>query len=128
MFPGEGISDGSVSVVKTHHPCEGCWTIPKTGKPVRENQSGDLKGVKFVVYVMRSPFDAMVAEYNRKFTGLNHTGVLPKSAFETDTWNDFVRDRTRIWKRTVIFIYAGQRQFLAWKWKSCQTGFLLYSG
>ena len=85
-FPGEGRVDASVSVVKTHFPCAGCWTRlnKRTGvrTPVPEAKTGDLKKSGATVYLLRNPFDALLAEFNREFTGFNHTGVASESLFQ----------------------------------------------
>lgn len=70
QFPAEGTRDGSVLCVKTHFPCPGCWNRKTSGKgpgkPIGLAQSGDLKSAKAAIYIVRNPFDAILAEFKRK--------------------------------------------------------------
>lgn len=75
QFPAEGKRDRSVIAVKTHFPCEHCWTTKK-GDPVKLSQSGDLKQSKSkqaIVYIIRSPFDCILAEFKRKVGDMHAT-------------------------------------------------------
>ena len=70
QFPAEGTRDGSVLCVKTHFPCPGCWNRKSSGrgpgKPITLAQSGDLKVADAAIYIVRNPFDAILAEFKRK--------------------------------------------------------------
>ena len=63
-FPGENICDGSVIVIKTH-------------------LTGDKHRAQFskAVIVMRSPYDCLKAEYNRRAKG--HTGFAKNTALSS---------------------------------------------
>lgn len=49
-----------------------------------------------MVVIVRDPFDAFLAEFNRQHTH-NHTGFAPESKFETD-WQPYVTKSTEFWK------------------------------
>jgi hypothetical protein len=79
-FPGEGIKDNTVIVIKTHYPCGGCWQIgiPNTylNRPVKDYETGLVPHVTTIIYLIRSPFDTLLADFNRMRSGGNHTGYL----------------------------------------------------
>ena len=64
-FLGESIRNGSVLVIKTHHP-------PNNTLYNR------------AIVLMRNPLDAIVANFNRIKTGGNHTGVVNSTMFTSD--------------------------------------------
>jgi len=102
-FPAEGVRDGSVLVIKTHFPCKGCWSKARTGRPVPVARTGDPTMASGALYVIRSPFDALVAEFNRRSAGLNHTGSVPRSAFQGPEWDAFVSNYISGWVTNVEF-------------------------
>mmetsp|Transcript_6641 Transcript_6641/g.8657 ORF Transcript_6641/g.8657 Transcript_6641/m.8657 type:complete len:358 (-) Transcript_6641:159-1232(-) len=103
QFPAEGKRDQSVIVTKTHFPCGGCWRI-KSGALVKERQTGDLKTANSIVYIIRSPFDAILAEFKRVMSGKNHTGdVADLSVYTGSVWKDFVDFRIDSWIRNTHF-------------------------
>ena len=63
-FPGENITDSSVIAIKTHE-----WG-PAARKPYQR-----------ALLVMRSPYDALQAEFNRRYGG--HRGHAPARWFTT---------------------------------------------
>ena len=73
-YPGENIRNPSVVAVKTHYPCPNCWTYQKCPwcagtLPVTAEMTGIVKGADAAVFMMRSPFDALLAEFHRLRTG-----------------------------------------------------------
>mmetsp|Transcript_21422 Transcript_21422/g.27379 ORF Transcript_21422/g.27379 Transcript_21422/m.27379 type:complete len:361 (+) Transcript_21422:107-1189(+) len=125
-FPAEGKRDTTVIVTKTHFPCAGCWNI-KSGGPVSEAQSGDLKTASGSVYIIRSPFDAILAEFKRKVTGLNHTGdVTDTSIYKQQFWNDFVKFRVNSWINHVQFYLNHHVNGNIWRDKRGRKVLLLY--
>ena len=101
-YPGEGLDDTQLIAVKTHYPCPNCWTYQRCpvcagGLPVTDADAA--------VFLLRSPFDALLAEFHRLRTG-KHAGELsledfrktPKrkayeTAFDQPSWNDFINQR-----------------------------------
>jgi len=81
-FPAEGVKDGSVVVTKTHFPCKSCWRFPKKPGFVPVAKTGDVPKASATVYIVRSPFDALLAEFKRLATDRNHTGTLDQAKFE----------------------------------------------
>jgi len=109
-YPGEGMMGTDVIAVKTHYPCPNCWTFQKCPwcagtLPVTADMTGIVKGADAAVFMMRSPFDALLAEFHRLRTGM-HAGKLKPEAFskvpskksyETEydkpTWSQFINQR-----------------------------------
>lgn len=78
-FPAEGIQNSSVIAIKTH-------------------ELGDEKREVFdkAILLVRNPFDAMLAEFNRQFGG--HIGHATTERFHKDNvWNSFVRRNSEGW-------------------------------
>nr|XP_002735861.2 PREDICTED: WSC domain-containing protein 2-like [Saccoglossus kowalevskii] len=83
-FDGEGFTDNSVIVVKTHE-----W----------DNHT--LSKYQKAVLIVRDPFDAIRSEFNRHYGG--HRGVAAKSKYTTGKiWQDFVYGKAQSWTNTVI--------------------------
>jgi len=94
-YPGEGIRDSTVVVAKTHFPCGGCWNV--NGQPATERQTGRLDGR--TILLLRNPFHAILSEFNRKQSGLNHTGVIAATLLTSPEFEAFVRFRVPSWRR-----------------------------
>ena len=109
-YRGEGSKDARVIAVKTHYPCPNCWTYQRCAVcgatyPVTSEMTGPVKGSDSQVFLLRSPFDAMLAEFKRLTTG-KHNGELDKSDFtrtpfrghfsshyDRPTWQEFINQR-----------------------------------
>ncbi|KAL8602156.1 hypothetical protein ACOMHN_007425 [Nucella lapillus] len=81
-YRGEGISNGRVIAVKTHG-------VPFRPSPVSAYQRA--------IVVVRNPFDAMFADFNRR-SSLSHTGTAPSAAY-FEYWNDFSREYATRWSK-----------------------------
>ena len=86
-FPGEGVTNGSVIVVKTHE----C----------------DRNKFKKAVLLIRDPYEAILAEFNRRNSATNghlgHVGRAKPAAFRSKEWLSFVHDGPMEWERTNNF-------------------------
>ena len=105
-FAGEGRKDGSVIVVKTHYPCGGCWSVPPAlVEPVPESDTGrrSYRMSSGAIVVVRNPFGAILSEFNRIGSGLNHTGVVDPARFDSPDFAEFVRRRVISWRRHTTF-------------------------
>jgi len=109
-YAGEGMISSAVIAVKTHYPCPNCWTYQKCSwcagtLPVTASMTGMVKDADAAVFMLRSPFDALLAEFHRLRTG-QHAGKMKPEAFfkvpakkpyETEydkpTWPQFVNQR-----------------------------------
>ncbi|KAI0242306.1 WSC domain-containing protein 2 [Lamellibrachia satsuma] len=80
-FPGEGLTNGSVIVIKTH------WNF----------ENHEIGKFTRAILIIRNPFEAIVSEYNRRQTQ-SHTGIAPASAFEDDMWRTFARRSLKKWR------------------------------
>lgn len=119
--------------MKTHFPCRTCWKRRSGGQWVPPANTGQLQRRRGSVYILRSPFDAILAEFNRKMavaeptapeatsgaatsgaasgtgagtgssTSTSHTGVVDEAAFRTDLWTTFVQTRTQSWLENAEF-------------------------
>ncbi|XP_069135593.1 WSCD family member AAEL009094-like [Argopecten irradians] len=76
-FPGEGQTNGSVIVVKTHS-----WGKEERARYVR------------AVLLIRDPFQALLAEFNRRHGG--HKGHAPTEHFEKN-WYDYILGTAGEW-------------------------------
>ncbi|XP_065832234.1 WSCD family member GA21586-like, partial [Oscarella lobularis] len=90
-FLGENVMNPTVLVHKTHE-------LYRPGRPLAEWVDG-------VVVLMRNPFHAIVAEFNRKTHG--HTGVAPDATFAGERWREHVEASTTYWENFVDF-WLGQ--------------------
>lgn len=100
-FPAEGMSDSRVIAVKTHFPCGMCWQFgpPENRKPIPERQSGDVTTRTATIQVLRSPFGALLSDFNHFKSGANHTGVASAQDFESSDFEEFVVRRIHYWTR-----------------------------
>ena len=83
-FPGEGVTDGSVLVVKTHE-----W-----GDKARSYYRG-------VVVLVREPVDSILSEFNRQ-NGGGHTGLARISHFHKEggkSWKNFLMTKLMKWEK-----------------------------
>ena len=76
-FPGEGVSDGSVVVVKTHEY--------------------NRRNFDKAILVVRDPYDAILAEFNRRSGG--HVGHARPKAFKSKEWPSMVNTGANSWER-----------------------------
>lgn len=76
-FPGEGVQNSSVLVIKTHE-----WGV------------NERKKYKRAILVLRNPKDSLLAEFNRKNGG--HIGHAKKEDFK-QKWIPYVNDSARYW-------------------------------
>ncbi len=104
-FPAESVRDGTAPFVKTHFPCEACWTNPRTGALIPVAKTGYLASASGTLYVLRSPLDALVAEFSRKATARNHTGAASPEQFGA-AWDAFLRAAVPAWIRNARFYLA----------------------
>mmetsp|Transcript_19745 Transcript_19745/g.38657 ORF Transcript_19745/g.38657 Transcript_19745/m.38657 type:complete len:387 (+) Transcript_19745:271-1431(+) len=104
VFPAEGVRDESVVVVKTHFPCANCWLLRNGNGYVKTSRTGDLKSARASLYILRSPFDVILAEFQRLHsTSLNHTGVVPEAVFQSSVWFEFIDRALGGWIESVDF-------------------------
>jgi len=53
--------------------------------------------------VVRSPFDSILAEFNRKMADKNHTGVVDPEQFKSFSWGRWVEFRSKSWSENVKY-------------------------
>ena len=82
-FSGEGVSNHSVIVTKTHWPY------------VKPNASS-VEHYPRTVLVIRSPQHCLLAEYHRRHSH-DHTGLAPAHLFNDTKWDYFVRAQVKFW-------------------------------
>jgi hypothetical protein len=74
---------------------------------VKDHETGPVPAKTAVLYLVRSPFDTLLAEFTRKMTEGNHTGVILESNFEDEDfmkqWVKFVDRRISQWMHHVDF-------------------------
>ncbi len=113
-FPAESVRDGTAPFVKTHFPCEACWSNPRTGALIPVAKTGHLASASGTLYVLRSPLDALVAEFSRKATARNHTGAASPEQFGA-AWDAFLRAAVPAWVRNARFYLARHVQGRRWQ-------------
>ena len=98
-FPGENHDGATTIAVKTHHPCSGSWgTVTFSTDCDRAHSS---------ILVVRNPFNAMKAEFNREETNANHTGFASAEAVMSDRFFKFVQHASISWrKHTVWYLFS----------------------
>lgn len=83
-FPGEGVCSGTVVLVKTHE-----WG-PKAREPFDQ-----------ALLLLRDPYGALMAEFNRRAAG--HVGHAALNKFHIgDSWNRFVTTQSRLWMESAM--------------------------
>jgi len=125
-FPAEGVSDGSVILVKTHFPCLNCWSNRKTGVVAPPAKTGDLKKASGSIVVVRNPFDAILAEFKRKKSNLNHTGDVQVDVFEGQEWPAFVTSRIQSWVKHGSFFLSKHSGGRMWRDARGRPSYVLY--
>ncbi|XP_064597918.1 WSCD family member CG9164-like [Liolophura sinensis] len=84
-FPFECIKNGSVVLIKTHEE--------KISEP-------NLRFSR-IVLLLRNPFDAIRAEFNRRFSKENHTGFASETSVKKD-WPRVSREMITTWTRSIV--------------------------
>lgn len=82
-FPATGIRDGSVAVVKTHFPI-----MPSKWRVKYER----------AVLLIRDPFKASLADFNRQISGNNHTGIATLKQWRR-FFPTYIKRRTSNWSK-----------------------------
>ena len=80
-FPGEAVRDGRVLVVKTHVPSKANFSK--------------------AILLLRDPFEAMLAEYNRRSGG--HIGHASPNAFKSKNWRNLVFGEIKVWEKVNFY-------------------------
>ena len=127
-FTGEYVRGGSVLVVKTHENSP-IWMDTRSA-PKKHSYWGRFGSA---VFILRNPFNALVAEWNRKVannfttrtTNLkSHTEAAGKEWFGSNKlWGEFVLRQARRWKTMLInwVINSKQHPVLVVKYESLQN-------
>eukprot|EP01035_Chromulina_nebulosa_P033464 gene33464-44816_t len=82
-YRGEGITDNSVWVVKSHYP----------------ERTGYIRVLaQRVIVLVRNPFDSIESYFNMAMTS-SHNRTLSSQAFETlrTIWSEFVPNESKVW-------------------------------
>lgn len=82
-FPAEGIVNTSVIVVKTHQYRPHILVMYDTA-----------------ILLVRNPKSAIVAEFNRQSSDLDHVGMASVEKFRSETWRSFVMKELLRWEET----------------------------
>jgi len=126
-FPGEGIRSGLVSAVKTHYPCLRCWARRKAGGGfVPVEKTGNLNPISGSLYLLRNPFDAILAEFNRMKAHSHTGGIDDFSIFSSNEWTSFAEDKIQAWKQSVQFYLNDHISGRDWEDKEGRRVILLF--
>ncbi len=84
-FYGEGITDSSVLVVKSHYP----------------ERMGYVKfGVKKVILLVRNPFDALESYFHMGMTDTHNKNLTSEAFLSLHlTWQEFIKNEAQIWNK-----------------------------
>ena len=93
-FPAQGVANASVVVIKTHYPF-----FPK-----RENIHYER-----AILLIRNPLNACVAEFNRRWSGKNHTGHAPLKKWENH-FSNFMKKYGNKWQNMYIAWYRNMTE------------------
>ena len=95
-----------------------------------------MKKFDRVILLVRDPFDALIAEWNRLNTGDNHTGVAKTDTFSNrDKWNDYIQKELSRWLDFNSFYFdnyqPNQVHILRWttfglRFLSCKVDCMTY--
>ena len=96
-FPGEGLMDSSVIVVKTH-------SVGRTAGPdslheqyLNAENGHQTKQFDKAILLIRNPCEAIFSDFNRMKGG--HTGHAELDDFKSEKWQEFFYTAVREWKR-----------------------------
>ena len=91
-----------------------------------------------VILLIRDPFDTLLAEYNRRKSGDDHTGIAPIKEFSNSNWERYVKGtlsfqlkvyrvvlKPAIIQSTLVIVYLVIVEYLEIVDKTRQTDFLL---
>ena len=76
-----------------------------------EHESGAMNIFNKVIMLVRDPYEAIQAEFNRQYSANNHTGYAPEFVYNLDNgkiWRDFVYNSSSsvyTWENTYIYWY-----------------------
>lgn len=79
-------TDGRVFIVKTH-----------IERKDIHRQGCKVKGYSSAIYILRNPYDSIIAEFNRHTSG--KTEVANETEFKTKTWRRYVKNMSGYWMR-----------------------------
>merc|ERR1719362_1825564 len=91
-FPGEGLVDKRVIAIKTHRASD-------------ETRPDLPKKYDRVVLLIRNPMDTMLAEFNRRKSEHNHTGIAPLSEFSGKKWTNYVESMIQKWEEFHMYFF-----------------------
>ncbi|XP_078682313.1 WSCD family member GA21586-like [Branchiostoma floridae x Branchiostoma belcheri] len=83
-FPAEGCINGSVVLVKTHE----------------FGGNNSFKHFDKTILMVRDPYDAILAEFNRHYGG--HNGFAARARYKSQAWRDFVEGKSQTWSNTFL--------------------------
>ena len=110
-FPGEGVMNSSVIVIKTHK-------LDRTANPEGANEqflhsenSHPSKQFNKAILLVRNPHEAILSDFNR-IKG-HHTGHAEPSDFKSGKWQEFFYTAAKEWKRfNLVWLKLFERYFL----------------
>ena len=96
-FPGEGVMDSSVVVVKTH-------SLDRTAGPnspheqyLNAENGHPTRQFDKAILLIRNPHEAILSDFNRMKGG--HTGQAELDDFKSEKWQEFFFTAVKEWKR-----------------------------
>ena len=109
-FPGEGVMNSSVIVVKTHK-------LERTANPegaheqfLHADYSHQSKQFNKAILLVRDPHEAILSDFNR-IKG-HHTGHAKPGDFKTEKWQEFFFTAVKEWKRfNLVWLKLFERYF-----------------
>ena len=125
-FPGEGVMDSSVIVVKTHSLDRTAGPNSPHEKYLNAENGHSTRQFDKAILLIRDPHEAILSDFNRMKGG--HTGHAELDDFKSEKWQKFFYTAVKEWKRfNSVWIKLFERYvFLIFIWSSC-TKFLALS-
>ena len=78
----------------------GEYDDPISGRTIviKNHGFGKLEYADGIILVVRNPYDAIIASFNKRMSG-SHTGSVGANKFSGKSWKSFVKQRSERWAR-----------------------------
>ncbi|KAL4229674.1 WSC domain-containing protein 1 [Mactra antiquata] len=89
---------GEVYIIKTHQAKDDI-----TSSTCEPSLMKNLTIYDKAIFILRNPFDAFVAEFNRRKGGGKHSGLAKQEHFKSKGWENYVKGALKRWRKTILY-------------------------
>lgn len=99
-FNAVGTGDNDTSIWRKSNPCLKQTVIVKSHEwKDFDNPDGEPCQPEGAILLIRNPYGAILAEFNRRKSG--KTGIAPTSKFKTQEWTNFAKSSAKEWSKSI---------------------------